>query len=122
MSFGWQFYLNLAKILIDERKANIEEAYLRTSISRSYYGVFCIARNILKGKGLKIPRTDLHKYVITQYKKSTNPIEEKIGESLARLRKKRNKADYLDQPQICENEARSAYLEAQKVLYNLKRI
>ena len=61
-------------------------------------------------------------WVITQYKKSTNPIEEKIGESLARLRKKRNKADYLDQPQICENEARSAYLEAQKVLYNLKRI
>jgi len=40
MSFDWIEYIYLAEKLLDKP----EESSLRTSISRSYYGIFCIAR------------------------------------------------------------------------------
>jgi len=48
MSFDWRTYLQLADALIKHQTATVpQEAYLRSAISRSYYGVFCIARNFL---------------------------------------------------------------------------
>lgn len=46
MSFDWHLYVALASELLETAKTEgMEEAYFRSSISRSYYGVFCIARN-----------------------------------------------------------------------------
>jgi len=43
MSFDWQLYLDLAVEFIEhQREKRLEEAYLRSAISRSYYGVFAL--------------------------------------------------------------------------------
>lgn len=44
MSFDWEDYIRLSEELIKKTGA-LEEANFRSSISRGYYGVFCIARN-----------------------------------------------------------------------------
>jgi len=41
MSFNWRDYVDLAQDLLNRA----EEACQRSSISRAYYGVFCLARN-----------------------------------------------------------------------------
>ena len=67
MNFDWRLYVQLANELITyQRTARFQEAYLCTAISRSYYGVFCIARNFLIGKGISIPKVDSHKFVREQ--------------------------------------------------------
>jgi uncharacterized protein (UPF0332 family) len=99
MSFDWKDYIKLAEKLQNETNKNsIEEAYYRSMISRSYYGVFCISR--IKA-GLEfyrpIPRTGdpgVHEKVISYYKSSKIREEKLIGKFLDDLRKERNDADY----------------------------
>jgi hypothetical protein len=45
MSFKWSQYVDLAEKLIEYAKndSTLELAYYRSAISRSYYGVLCIA-------------------------------------------------------------------------------
>ena len=63
MNFDWKLFVQLANELINcQRTENLKEAYLRTAISRSYYGVFCIARNLLSTRGISIPPKDTHKF------------------------------------------------------------
>lgn len=63
MSFNWELYIQLADELIScQEKVDLREAYLRSAMSRSYYGIFCIARNHLIAKNIPIPRVDTHKF------------------------------------------------------------
>lgn len=123
MSFDWRLYVQLADELITyQRTARFQEAYLRTAISRSYYGVFCIARNFLIGKGISIPKVDSHKFVREQYRASQNKQERKIGDSLTRLWRRRKDADYEDRVIININGARIAHQIAFQTIDNLKKI
>ena len=86
MSFNWRLYIQLADELINYQKTSaIQEACLRSAISRSYYGVFCIARNLLIKKGTTIPMRDTHKFVRKEYQNSTNKIEKNVAKDLSRL-------------------------------------
>ncbi|MBM3239123.1 DNA-binding protein [Candidatus Poribacteria bacterium] len=123
MNFDWRLYVQLADELITyQRTARFQEAYLRTAISRSYYGVFCIARNFLIGKGISIPKVDSHKFVREQYRASQNKQERKIGDSLTRLWRRRKDADYEDRVIISINGARIAHQIALQTIDNLKKI
>jgi len=99
MSFDWKDYIKLAKKLYDEpNKDSIEEAYNRSLISRSYYGVFCLSR-IKAGLESYIPRPHtsdpgVHKKVITYYENSNKPEEKRVGNFLDKLRKYRNKVKW----------------------------
>ena len=85
MSFDWQSYISLAEELLElSQRKSLEEACFRSAISRSYYGVFCIARNFLKKKGISIPPIDTHKFVREHYMNSSIVIEKKIGENMKR--------------------------------------
>lgn len=122
MSFNWKLYIQLSDELINyQRTAILQEAYLRTAISRSYYGVFCIARNLLSKK-ITIPKIDTHKFVRKKYKDSINITERKIGASLNRLWRKRKDADYENKANININEARIAYQMACQTINDLKNI
>ena len=88
MSFDWLSYIKLAEELL--RKS--DESYLRSAISRAYYGVFCIARDSSGYKGYI--RSDVHWKVIDEYIGSRDKDERKIGWLLSILRKQRNIADY----------------------------
>lgn len=99
MSFNWSEYLNLAKELAGiTTTPAIQNAKFRAAISRAYYAAFVTARNYLRDqKGHSIPITgDAHKYVSEQFKNSSDPQYQLIGNNLKRLRLYRNQADYVD--------------------------
>jgi len=120
MSFNWHLYLDLAYELIEHQKEKrLAEAYLRSAISRSYYGVFCTIRNLLRRRGMRIPKRDTHKFIIDYYKNSANLQEKQIGLSLDRLRIARIDSDYGDNAEINLNKARLVYLMSHQVLQDL---
>ncbi|MCK4419987.1 HEPN domain-containing protein [Candidatus Aerophobetes bacterium] len=105
-----------------QEKANLREAYLRSAMSRCYYGIFCIARNHLIAKNIPIPRVDTHKFVREKYQKSTRNIEKKIAKNLRRLWKERKDADYEDKTDIDIQRAKTALYLSKRTLKNLQQI
>ena len=113
MSFDWKDYVYLAEELLNRP----EEAYLRSAISRAYYGVFCIARN---RKGCKeFTRANVHWEVINKYKNSSDRNERNIGRILDNLRRSRNDADYNEDKLISGDLAERAVLLAKNVLASI---
>ncbi|MFH1097610.1 MAG: HEPN domain-containing protein [Candidatus Desantisbacteria bacterium] len=114
MSFDWKSYLLLSEELIKRS----EEACLRSSISRAYYGVFCIARN---KKGYKLHKgSNIHSKIIDEYKE--DKTLQKVGWNLDELRRARNCADYDDSREIKKSMAESMLLLAKQVLKDLESI
>jgi uncharacterized protein (UPF0332 family) len=106
MSFNWEHYLSLAKVMkeaasqITEGNAEqqgFREACLRSAISRSYYGVFCEARNLLVKHGIRIREVDVHKFVREKYLNAGDAHVKKVGANLLRLWGDRKIADYDDE-------------------------
>jgi uncharacterized protein (UPF0332 family) len=124
MSFEWQLYVSIATKLLDEERINPHprEEYLRTIISRLYYGVFCIARNHLKNKGEHLPDREVHAYVRKVYIRSPDKIDNQIGTNLLRLWNKRREADYDDDLTINLFDTRAAHQTTFNVIKNLKKI
>ena len=100
MNFDWSEYLNLAQELAGQTGSPaINEAKLRSSVSRAYYAVFCKARNYLRDVDgdTSIPKTGkAHRYVISKFKNSMDRRRRQIGVNLDRLRTDRRKVDYDD--------------------------
>ncbi|MCK4416623.1 MAG: hypothetical protein KAV99_00460 [Candidatus Latescibacteria bacterium] len=114
MSFNWRDYVDLAEELLNRE----EEACLRSSISRAYYGAFCIARN---RKGYKnYTGADIHWKVIDEYKNSSDRNEQDIGRILDKLRRSRNKADYNEDRPISKPLAERAVTSANQILANVR--
>ncbi len=67
-------------------------------LSRSYYGAYCLARDLLISKGFDIPRIDAHRAVREAFQQGSNRVIKKVGEDLRRLWGERKNADY-DAPQ-----------------------
>ncbi len=96
MSFNWRSYIGFA----EEMCVRVDEPALRSSISRAYYGAFCLSRNYLINKS-KIPTQrphdapgKIHQLVIEYFDQSDDSDECMAGQLLGELRKKRNIADY----------------------------
>lgn len=75
-----------------------DEEYVRSGISRYYYGVFGIIRRYLinvKGKYyLKSQSSDVHKNIFIELQSSDDTTENEISDLFNKLRKVRNEADY----------------------------
>jgi len=117
MSFNWHDYVLLAEELLNSK----EESYLRSSISRSYFGAFCVARNKkgyqdYSGKS----RENIHWKVIKEYRDSKTLQEQNIGRILDKLRRSRNEADY-DEKKIIKRElAERMVIMAKNILMNME--
>jgi len=95
MVFDWAKYLVLAEELGTSR---MNEAALRSAISRAYYATFCKARNRLRHEGVRIPNTGkAHKIVWDNFRNDVDQHRRSIGITGDRLRQSRNKADYEDE-------------------------
>ena len=79
-----------------------DEASFRSSISRSYFGVFCLARN---QKGYNKVLDNIHDMIKKKYLNSSLPKEKEIGRVLGVLRKERNDADYDESIEITGKKA-----------------
>lgn len=105
--FNWVHFIDLANSLLNYGDSNLIEASYRASISRAYYGAFCMARNVASKKGwinIKNSSED-HKLVKNYYKDRKDNTRKQIGINLDRLHKARKGADYED---ICANPDKTA--------------
>ena len=113
MSFDWKDYVYFAEELLNRE----EKACLRSSISRAYYGVFCVTRNKKGYKNYKPkPGENIHCVVINAYKNSSDRNEQNIGRILDKLRKSRNDADYDESRSIDRKLAERMILSAKQIL------
>jgi uncharacterized protein (UPF0332 family) len=81
----------------------------RSSVSRAYYAVFHVARNLLRQVGFQVPMADqAHQYIYYRLNNCGEAMVERVAEYLRDLRRERNKADYdLDFP-VVERDAINA--------------
>jgi uncharacterized protein (UPF0332 family) len=70
------------------------EAYLRSAVSRAYYGAFHVVRALVVDLGVQVPRHDVHDKLRWCLKESHEPIAQEVARRLNSLRVERNKADY----------------------------
>ncbi|MCS6955587.1 MAG: HEPN domain-containing protein [Candidatus Calescibacterium sp.] len=103
MQFDWKYFLQVAKELIQKADSqdkgtndNIIQAYLRTSISRTYYAIFNIVKEIYENRiaKLKCRKSNVHMILIHSLTESNEDFERKVGELLNNIRKMRNISDY----------------------------
>lgn len=124
MSFNWLQYLGLAQQLAGKAQiSTTQESRLRSAISRAYYAAFILARNYLRDEeSISIPERQSHKFVIEQFKNSSEEVRQKIGKNLARLRFSRNKADYDDNFERLPEETRSMLKLANKTISDIQSL
>jgi uncharacterized protein (UPF0332 family) len=72
----------------------LEEAYLRSAISRAYYVAFWRARALLEAEGIRVLSLDAHTLVIETLRRSPYRARMAIGAQIGQLRADRNRADY----------------------------
>lgn len=102
MSFDWADYLKVAQELAGQCGiADRRDAKLRSSISRAYYAVFCLARRYLTTReSATIPAGGEAHEVVERKFRLVNPS---VAENIKRLRIARNRADYNDEVPGLEN-------------------
>lgn len=107
MDFKWEYFLQLAEELIQKVDSkdknvddNLKQAYLRTSISRTYYAVFNLLRQVYQKNDQKLrdAKWEAHNILIKKLKESKENIELYIGDLLKDIRFRRNKSDYDKDP------------------------
>lgn len=126
MSFDWSQYLHLAEELRETAARSIvEEAKLRSAVSRAYYAAFCKARNYLRhiDRDPNIPEDGrIHSYIKNEFVKSSDRVRRRIGSNLDRLRSDRRKADYDNAVPGLHGMARVSLFLAKRVLSDLVRL
>lgn len=111
----------MAEELVNYRtNSNSREACLRSSISRGYYGIYCVARNFLIKQGQEIPLVDTHKFVREKYQGSSDLRKKKIAKNLKRLWAERKVADYKNEAEISLKGAETALLLCKATLQYLE--
>ncbi len=134
MKFDWLSYLEVAETLYNEvistsnqaNSASINEAKVRSCISRTYYSAFCLTRNYLRDfegySNLKTLRFSVHNYVIEELRNSKKRDFNKLRIILERLREYRVEVDYQDM--VSSNlisKAKIAIVDAKKVVQLLQK-
>jgi len=97
MGFEWKLYVAVSRFLYAQAdRSGNREAYLRSALSRAYYGAFCYSRNYARDWLGFSPRYDAedHGRLRAHLKKSKRW---RVSEKLEWLRDWRNECDYQDQ-------------------------
>lgn len=123
MSFDWRAYLDLSKELIDrQRTTSLKEAYLRSAVSRAYYGIFCTARKELISKTAFFSKEASHKEVREHFNNAASRKEKQIGAKLGRLWTERKAADYNADETFDDSRARTVQQIAEDTLKLLEEM
>ncbi|MBD2388102.1 HEPN domain-containing protein [Cylindrospermum sp. FACHB-282] len=135
MKFDWSSYLEVAQTLYDEvispssqASASINEAKIRSCISRAYYSAFCLTRNYLRDiegyNNLRTLKVAVHDYVIQEFLNKTERDLRNLGETLERLRLLRVEVDYKDHiaPNLLISKAKLAIKDAKNVVQLLDKL
>jgi uncharacterized protein (UPF0332 family) len=106
--FVWGAYLELAERLALEGG----EASKRSAMSRAYYSVFHLARQMITREGETVPeRGEAHQFVWTALERQGKG-RRRLGQEGKRLRELRRKADYDDSLAQIDKHLQDALLTA----------
>lgn len=122
MSFDWSHYIDIAQELFGQAaNSPHEDANLRSSISRAYYGSFHKARHRLYDKwSISVPKDGTaHTQVRQEFKRKNY---KQIAATLNRMRIDRNRADYEDSIVNLVITAKENLKRANQVVTELKKI
>lgn len=124
MSFDWSEYFNLAQELAGKvTNPSTQEAKLRSAISRSYYAIYCLARNYLcLRERHSIPGGREAKDFVHMQFRIGSKERKKIGSNLDRLRTYREEADYEDIVARLTDNAETSLKLAERAIANLRRL
>jgi uncharacterized protein (UPF0332 family) len=111
MSFNWRDFYALAE---NPGAAGLDEARVRTCVSRAYYAAFGVARQTASKWWNFKPRGTAqdHALLVEEFKKHGSAI----ADSLERLRTKRNMCDYEDDIKCNRNIRDDALRLAKEIL------
>lgn len=119
MSFDWLDYYHLAKELHKApQDAHYRDARLRSSVSRAYYSVFCLAKGYLceVEKVTVPPGPEAHAAVEAEFRSR----DRVVSSSLQRLRKDRNAADYNTVIEGLDSKAAKSMIQAEAAITRLR--
>lgn len=90
--FSWPLYLEVAEFLLNQKG----EHFVRSAISRSYYGVFHgVRKHGEERRGFPFGSgADVHRDVVRILRSQPDESSRELAKDLARLRDERNAADY----------------------------
>lgn len=101
MSFSWEDFAVLAGELLEASdRSQVPQAAIRTSLGRSYYALFGVARDLLRERGCSIRRESEHAGVRRALSESSDEIERHVGAALVELFRWRATADYNAAPGV----------------------
>ena len=81
--------------IAERMSTSANEAERRTSIGRSYYGLFHVLLGALSDRGVIFRETpEVHRNLIAYLTKGRNKVAASVGAVLKDLRQERNRADY----------------------------
>jgi uncharacterized protein (UPF0332 family) len=110
---NWREFLVLANRLA----ASTTEAEARSAVSRAYYTVFHIARQLFLDLHFVVPRADrAHQYLVFRLSNCGVPLVEQRGHDLETLRRLRNRADYDEVPVLPLSQAAAAVQLASDII------
>ncbi len=106
MSFNWFEFLTVSEELLKFD----EESYLRSSISRSYYGIFGAVRKMVEVKRTEpFSRRHVHAELIYHLTNHLDRRYRAIGLKMDVIRRERIKADYIGTVTINKPLAKKVY-------------
>jgi hypothetical protein len=105
--------------IAERMSTSANEAERRTSIGRSYYGLFHVLLGALSDRGVIFRETpEVHRNLIAYLTKGRNKVAASVGAVLKDLRQERNRADYRLK-EICN--AKSSEFVYQKAMKALRQ-
>ena len=109
-----------AELLKDKHK----ECHIRTSITRSYYGVFLHLRDFLAQGDIKKrePTRSIHTFVQVCFLESRVTEGETIGANLSHLRRAREDADYELGQRIERDRSQDCFKTAKRTIAQLEKL
>ncbi len=108
MSFDGSHFLTVAQELAAPAEpVELQQARLRSAISRAYYAVFWEARRtIWRINRTTLPRENAHRELIQTFEQSVYRDPKSIGANIRRLRDDRTAADYATREESLQNVTR----------------
>jgi uncharacterized protein (UPF0332 family) len=109
---NWRDFLVLGNRLA----LGTSEAEWRTAVSRAYYAVFHVTRNLFADLQFVVPRADrAHQYLVYRLSNCGEAVVEQAGRDLETLRRLRNRADYDEAPAFSKSQAIAAVQLAERI-------
>jgi len=113
VAFDWKELVTLAQ----EMEIRPDEAAIRASVSRAYYGAYWVVRSYLQGQGIDVPfGEDPHAWIWGNLSNRIDLKVRQVGVDGDRLKRHRIEADYRGATAVTNADARLAVVRANSIL------